>query len=75
MAWAMPATAALDEPTRTNGEYEGQLRAHADAPEAVHAPFRRLTRLFEMKWYGDRTCAAEDYRTCRGLAEEIRSLV
>jgi hypothetical protein len=57
--------------TRTNGEYLRQLRA-ADGAGAVVDPFRRLTRLFEQKWYGERACAADDYDTCRELASEVR---
>jgi hypothetical protein len=63
------------EPMRTNGEYAAQLRASGQAPEEVHEPFGRLTRLFEQKWYGERACRAEDYDTCRELAEEVRSMV
>jgi hypothetical protein len=63
------------EPTRTNGEYAAQLRAGGQAPEEVHEPFRRLTRLFELKWYGERACRPEDYDACRGLAEEVRAVV
>lgn len=63
------------EATRTNGEYVDQLRANPESPEDVHEPFRRLTGLFELKWYGERACRAEDYGACRGLAEEIRGLV
>jgi hypothetical protein len=62
------------EATRTNGEYLDQVRAGADA-EGLHETFRRLTGLFELKWYGERRCQAEDYQSCRGLAEEIRGLV
>jgi hypothetical protein len=63
------------EATRTNGEYVDQLRANPESPEEVHEPFHRLTGLFELKWYGERACRAEDYRDCRGLAEQIRELV
>ena len=62
------------EPTRTNGEYAAQLRAGGQAAEEIHEPFRKLTRLFEVKWYGERACQPEDYDTCRGLAEEVRTL-
>jgi hypothetical protein len=60
------------EKTRTNGEYLRQLRAAEGAADVVE-PFRRLTRLFEQKWYGQRACAAEDYETCRELARFIVS--
>ena len=53
---------------RTNGEYADQLRPR----RALHRPFLGLTGVFEVKWYGERACAAEDYRACRELAEEIR---
>jgi len=56
------------ERTRTNGEYADQLRPR----RALHRPFLGLTGVFEVKWYGERACAAEDYRACRELAEEIR---
>jgi hypothetical protein len=56
------------ERTRTNGEYADQLRPRA----ALHGPFVGFTRLFEVKWYGERACAAEDYSACRGFAEEIQ---
>jgi hypothetical protein len=57
--------------TRTNGEYLRQLRT-AEGGAAVVEPFGRLTRLFELKWYGERACAADDYETCRGLASQVR---
>jgi hypothetical protein len=60
------------ERTRTNGEYLRQLRG-AEGAAAVVEPFRRLTRLFEQKWYGDRACAPEDYETCHKLARFIAS--
>jgi hypothetical protein len=56
------------ERTRTNGEYADQLRR----ARPLHAPFCRLTGLFELKWYGERSCGEGDYRSCRGLAEELR---
>jgi Domain of unknown function (DUF4129) len=55
-------------PTRTNGEYVRQLRDKTD----VQRPFRGLTGLFEVKWYGERHCEPVDYDTCRRLAEEVR---
>lgn len=60
------------EPTRTNGEYLAQLERAAAGGEEVQEPFRRLTGMFELKWYGERACSPEDYLTCRGLAEEVR---
>jgi hypothetical protein len=56
------------ERTRTNGEYADQLRRRAP----LQRPLLRLTGLFELKWYGQRACEAEDYHRCRDLAEEIR---
>jgi hypothetical protein len=56
------------ERMRTNGEYVQQLRAH----EALHGPFKRLTNLFEVKWYGERSCQAADYQVSHGLAVNIR---
>jgi hypothetical protein len=60
------------ERTRTNGEYLRQLRA-ADGGAELAEPFRRLTRLFEQKWYGERACAADDFERCRELARLIAS--
>lgn len=59
------------EKTRTNGEYLRQLRT-ADGAGAVVDPFRRLTRLFEQKWYGERACGADDYDSCLELASQVR---
>lgn len=56
------------ERTRTNGEYADQLRPRL----ALHAPFCRLTGLFELKWYGERSCREDDFRACRDLAEDLR---
>jgi len=55
-------------PTRTNGEYVRQLREKTE----VQRPFRGLTGLFEVKWYGERHCELADYDTCRRLAEQVR---
>ncbi|HZT80045.1 MAG TPA: DUF4129 domain-containing protein [Gemmataceae bacterium] len=63
------------ERTRTNGEYVQQVRLAPTAPPAVHQAFRQLTNLFELKWYGERACAEEDFHACRALAEEIRGEV
>jgi hypothetical protein len=62
------------EPTRTNGEYVQQVRLAAQAPAELHAPFEGLTALFEVKWYGERACTADEFDECRRLAEEIRAL-
>ncbi|MBV9122772.1 MAG: DUF4129 domain-containing protein, partial [Planctomycetes bacterium] len=59
------------ERTRTNGEYVQQLH---ERPE-VQREFRRLTRLFEMKWYGQRSCQPADYNACREMVEKIRDEV
>ncbi len=59
------------EKTRTNGEYLRQLGSGEEHGGLVK-PFRRLTRLFEQKWYGERTCAADDYDSCLALASELR---
>lgn len=55
-------------PTRTNGEYLRQLRGK----EPVQRPFRGLTGLFEIKWYGERHCEPGDYDACRRLADQVR---
>ncbi len=54
-------------PMRTNGEYLAQLRARQE----ICRPFRGLTGLFEVKWYGERSCQQEDYAACRSFAETI----
>jgi Domain of unknown function (DUF4129) len=56
------------ERTRTNGEYVQQLRSR----ESLHAPFRHMTSLFEVKWYSESDCQPLDYQTCRELAEDIK---
>jgi hypothetical protein len=56
------------ERMRTNGEYVQQLREHP----ALHGPFQRLTNLFEVKWYGERSCQVADYQASHGLAVNIR---
>jgi hypothetical protein len=58
------------ERTRTNGEYADQLRRQGTP---VQRPFLSLTGLFEVKWYGERSCQEGDYQACRGLAEAIQS--
>lgn len=55
------------ERTRTNGEYADQLR---NQPH-LHPLFLDLTSIFELKWYGERACADQDYATCRALAGRI----
>ncbi len=60
------------EPTRTNGEYVRQVRLAEEAPAELHAPFERLTALFERKWYGDRTCEPDEHDACKTLAREVR---
>ena len=62
------------EPPRTNGEYLLQLRTNC--PEASRLPqlFSQMTRRFEFKWYGDRTCAADEFQSCREVADSIRTL-
>jgi hypothetical protein len=58
------------ERTKTNGEYADHLRRRGSP---VHRPFLGLTGLFELKWYGQRPCQADDYQASRGLAEEIQA--
>jgi hypothetical protein len=60
------------EPTRTNGEYVGQVRRSSAAPAAA-AAFERLTDLFERLWYGERGCDAAGYADGRRLADEVRT--
>lgn len=63
------------EPTRTNGEYVREVRLAAHAPAALHEPFNQLTTFFEVKWYGERSCEARDYRAARAFVETIQGLV
>jgi Domain of unknown function (DUF4129) len=60
------------EKTRTNNEYLRQLWT-ADGAGELLDPFGDLTRLFEMTWYGERECRAEDYDACRELATRMRA--
>ncbi|MBL8793373.1 MAG: DUF4129 domain-containing protein [Planctomycetia bacterium] len=55
--------------TRTNHEYLAQVRPHSE----VHAPFEGLTGLFELKFYGEKSCQPDDYQACRQLAERVRA--
>jgi hypothetical protein len=59
------------ERTRTNGEYVRQLQSQTN----LQGPFRGLTHLFELKWYGERSCQPDEYSNCRDLAEEIRQKI
>jgi hypothetical protein len=61
------------EKTRTNGEYVRQVQLTPEAPANVHARFNQLTRLFDQKWYGDRSCDEREYGDCRALAEQLRA--
>jgi len=54
--------------TRTNREYLDQVRRRG----AVYPPFEGLTEVFELKWYGEKSCQAADYQDCRQLAEQVR---
>jgi hypothetical protein len=62
------------EPTRTNGEYVREIRLAAEAPPTLHAAFEEFTARFERSWYGGEPCGADEFRACRGLAEEVRAL-
>lgn len=55
--------------TRTNHEYLAQVQPRTE----VYAPFEGLTGLFELKFYGEKSCQADDYHTCRQLAEQVRA--
>jgi hypothetical protein len=62
------------EPTRTNGEYLRQLRAALEGTRGdLLAAFEGLTREFEVRWYGDRSCTEAELARCRALAEEVRA--
>jgi hypothetical protein len=58
-------------PTRTNGDYVDEVRERTE----VYLPFRGLTGVFEVKWYGEKSCQPDDYQTCRRLAEQVRAAV
>src|SRR5262249_52786513 len=55
--------------TRTNGEYLAQVRPRTE----VYLPFESMTGLFELKWYGEKSCQPDDYQNCRQLAEQVRA--
>ena len=55
------------ERTRTNGEYLNQLRPHTE----LQGPFGHLTSIFEIKFYGERSCQPDDYSACRAIAQNI----
>lgn len=63
------------ERTRTNGEYVRQVRLAEEAPPELHDRFRRLTALFDGKWYGDHTCDGREFELGRSIAEEIKGEV
>jgi hypothetical protein len=58
-------------PTRTNGDYVDEVRERTE----IYMPFRGLTGVFEVKWYGEKSCQPDDYQTCRRLAEQVRGAV
>ncbi len=53
----------------TNWTYVRQVRA--EAPAASPA-VERATRLFEARWYGEKSAAREDYETALGCHDEAR---
>jgi hypothetical protein len=58
-------------PTRTNGDYVDEVRERSE----IYMPFRGLTGLFEVKWYGEKSCRPDDYEACRRLAEQVRGAI
>jgi hypothetical protein len=63
------------ESTRTNGEYIDEVRLSPQAPAELRLPFERLTNLFEMKWYGDRSCEPAEFADGLALASSIQQMI
>lgn len=59
--------------SRTNGDYVRLLRARGLT--ALFEAFRPLVFEFDLRWYGDRATAEEDYRRCRREYDRIRQLL
>ena len=58
---------------RTNGDYVRLLRTRG--LNALFEAFRPLVFEFDLRWYGNRATAEEDYRRCRREYDRIRQLL
>jgi hypothetical protein len=59
--------------SRTNGDYVRLLRTRGLS--ALFEAFRPLVFEFDLRWYGNRATAEEDYRRCRHEYDRIRQLL
>ena len=59
--------------SRTNGDYVRLLRTRGLS--ALFEVFRPLVFEFDLRWYGNRTTAEEDYQRCRREYDRIRRLL
>jgi hypothetical protein len=59
--------------SRTNGDYVRLLRTRGLQP--LFEAFRPLVFEFDLRWYGNRATAEEDYRRCRREYDRIRQLL
>lgn len=59
--------------SRTNGDYVRLLRTRGFT--ALFEAFRPLVFEFDLRWYGNRATAEEDYRRCRREYDRIRQLL
>lgn len=59
--------------SRTNGDYVRLLRTRGLS--ALFEAFRPLVFEFDLRWYGNRSTAEEDYRRCRREYDRIRQLL
>lgn len=59
--------------SRTNGDYVRLLRTRGLS--ALFEAFRPLVFEFDLRWYGNRATAEEDYRRCRQEYDRIRQLL
>ncbi|HLV81479.1 MAG TPA: DUF4129 domain-containing protein [Chthonomonadaceae bacterium] len=58
--------------SRTNGDYLRMLRGKG--LRALYEALRPLTAEFDIRWYGHRATAEEDYQRCRRAYEQVRQL-
>lgn len=60
------------EAWRTNREYVTQVR-QSEAGESCAQAFARLTRAFDRVWYGQRSCAEDEWAELKELAQRVRA--
>ncbi|HZT41710.1 MAG TPA: DUF4129 domain-containing protein [Chthonomonadaceae bacterium] len=58
--------------SRTNGDYLRMLRGKG--LRALYDALRPLTVEFDIRWYGNRATAEEDYQRCRRAYEQVKQL-